>query len=81
MHLDPRGRRQLLNLIRGLSVTRVIASHDLELILETCPRCLLLDGGRLIRDAPARELLADAELMEQHGLEVPMSLRLASRMR
>jgi cobalt/nickel transport system ATP-binding protein len=53
----------------------VIASHDLELILQTCPRVLLLDGGRLIADGPARTLLADAALMEKHGLEAPYSLR------
>jgi cobalt/nickel transport system ATP-binding protein len=76
MHLDPRGRRELIRLIQGLEVTRVIASHDLELILETCQRCLLLDRGRLVADGPARTLLADAALMEAHGLEVPYSLRL-----
>ena len=75
MHLDPRGRRELIRLIRRLEVTRVIASHDLELILETCQRCLVLDGGRVAAEGPARTLLADAALMESHGLEVPYSLR------
>lgn len=75
MHLDPRGRRELIRLINGLAVTQIIASHDLEFILETCPRTLLLDGGRLIAAGPSRELLADAALMEAHGLEVPYSLR------
>jgi cobalt/nickel transport system ATP-binding protein len=75
MHLDPRGRRELIDLLNGLGGTRVIASHDLELILRTCGRVLLLDRGRLTADGPARTVLADAALMEAHGLEVPYSLR------
>jgi cobalt/nickel transport system ATP-binding protein len=74
MHLDPRGRRELIRLVNGLAVTKVIASHDLELILDTCRDVFLLDGGRLIAQGPARSLLADAALMEAHGLEVPHSL-------
>lgn len=75
MYLDPRGRRELIQLLHTLSGARMIASHDLELILQTCDRVLLLDRGRLIADGPARTVLADARLMEAHGLEVPYSLR------
>jgi cobalt/nickel transport system ATP-binding protein len=74
-HLDPRGRRELIRLVQGIPAARVLASHDLELVLETCRRVLLLDGGRLAADGPARTLLADAALMAAHGLEVPHSLR------
>jgi cobalt/nickel transport system ATP-binding protein len=74
--LDPRGRRELIALIAGLPGAKLIASHDLEMILELCPRTLLLDGGRLIADGPSPRLLASRELMEAHGLEVPWSLRL-----
>ncbi len=73
--LDPRGRRELVALLCGLGGTMLIASHDLELLLETCPRVLLLDAGRLSADGPAREVLSDAALMDAHGLEVPWSLR------
>jgi cobalt/nickel transport system ATP-binding protein len=45
------------------------------MVLELCPRVLVLDGGRLIADGPAADLLGDAALMEAHGLEVPYSLR------
>jgi cobalt/nickel transport system ATP-binding protein len=75
MYLDPRGRRELIGLINGLPGTRVIAAHDLEFILRTCGRVLLLDQGRLIADGPAARILEDAALMEAHGLEVPYSLR------
>ena len=74
-YLDPRGRREFIRLLTGLSGTKIIASHDLELVLETCPRVLLLDGGRLIADGPANTILADESLMEKHGLETPYSLR------
>jgi cobalt/nickel transport system ATP-binding protein len=75
MYLDPRGRRELIGLLKALPGTKVIASHDLELVLQICDRVLLLDRGRLVADGPARALLADAGLMEGHGLEVPYSLR------
>jgi cobalt/nickel transport system ATP-binding protein len=75
MHLDPRGRRGLIKLVRGLPVTQMIAAHDLEFILETCVRALLIDHGRIVAEGPARQVFADAALMEEHGLEVPYSLR------
>jgi cobalt/nickel transport system ATP-binding protein len=75
MYLDPRGRRELIALLQTLGGTHVTASHDLELVLRTCGRVLLLDGGRLIAAGPTRTILADASLMEPHGLEVPASLR------
>ncbi len=74
MYLDPRGRRELIRLIDNLPGTRVIASHDLELIRETCTRVLVLDRGRVTADGPVREVLGNAALMEAHGLEVPHSL-------
>jgi len=75
MHLDPRGRRELIKLVRSLTVTQMIASHDLEFILETCERALVIDRGRIVADGPVRTILIDAALMDEHGLEVPYSLR------
>jgi cobalt/nickel transport system ATP-binding protein len=75
MFLDPRGRRELIGTIRGLSGTKLIATHDLDLVLDTCPRTLVLDAGTLAADGPTEQLLADVELMERHGLEVPYRLR------
>jgi len=73
--LDARGRRELIRVLHSLPGTRIVAAHDLEMILEICGRVLLLDQGRLIADGPARTLLADDALMTAHGLEVPHSLR------
>jgi cobalt/nickel transport system ATP-binding protein len=75
MFLDPGGRRELIGLVRQLPGTKLIATHDLDLVLDTCPRVLVLDGGSLYADGPAAALLADADLMDRHGLEVPYRLR------
>jgi len=73
--LDPRGRRELKALLRDLPITKVIASHDLEMIVELCPRVLILDEGRLVREGPTLELLNDEALMLIHGLERPHVLQ------
>jgi energy-coupling factor transporter ATP-binding protein EcfA2 len=69
--LDPRGRRELIELLRGLPATRLIASHDLALVAELCPRSLLLDQGQLVAAGPSKELLRDDALMAEHGMECP----------
>jgi cobalt/nickel transport system ATP-binding protein len=74
-NLDPRGRRRLIELLRTFEHTRIIATHDLELVVELCPRVILLDHGRVMADGPAREILGDEALMLKHGLEKPHSLR------
>jgi cobalt/nickel transport system ATP-binding protein len=68
MFLDPRGRRELIRLINELPGTKLIASHDLALVRDTCCRVVLLDGGRVVTSGGA-EMLHDARLMEAHGLE------------
>src|SRR5262245_34708034 len=68
MFLDPRGRRELIGLINALPGTKLIASHDLPLVRDTCSRVILMDAGRVVtEDGP--EMLKDAGLMERHGLE------------
>ena len=75
MFLDPRGRRELMRLLQSLPITKILASHDLDMLLDTCQRVLVLDEGRLVADGPAAAILGDARLMETHGLEVPYRLR------
>lgn len=72
--LDPRGRRELRRLIASLPGTKIIATHDLELVLDLCPRTILLDHGTIVADGPTAELLANEELMLEHGLEKPHAL-------
>jgi len=73
--LDPRGRRELMALLSRLPVTQLIATHDLEFVVEICPRTIVLDGGRIVADGPTRRLLDDEPLMLAHGLERPHILR------
>jgi len=70
MFLDPRGRRELIRLINGLPGTKLIASHDLALVRDTCSRVIVMDAGRVVMEGPT-ELMRDAALMEKHGLETP----------
>lgn len=73
--LDPRGRRELMALLMNLPVGQLIATHDLEFVVEICPRTIVLDGGRIVADGPTLELLDDESLMLAHGLERPHILR------
>ena len=54
--------------------TKVIATHDLELVVDLCSRVLVLDAGQLVAQGPTVALLSDEELMLAHGLERPHSL-------
>ena len=71
--LDPKNRRMIINTIRSLKQTRIITSHDLDMILDTCSRVILIDEGRIIKDGTAEEILKDRELLEAHSMELPLS--------
>ncbi|MBD3370389.1 ATP-binding cassette domain-containing protein [Candidatus Fermentibacteria bacterium] len=73
--LDSRSRRRLISYLQDADQVMMIASHDLELILETCSRAILLDDGRVVADDAVRALFADGSLMREHGLETPHSIR------
>jgi cobalt/nickel transport system ATP-binding protein len=74
-NLDPRGRRELLALLRSLGSAMLVATHDLDFALELCPRALALHGGAIAADGPTEIVLGDAALMERIGLETPWRLR------
>ncbi len=75
-NLDPRGRRRFMGLIRGLEATKLIATHDLEMVLDLCSRTVLLDAGRVVANGPTLDVLGDLELLEAHSLEMPLSLKI-----
>lgn len=73
--LDPRGKREFKALLQQIPATKVIATHDLELVVELCARAILFDRGELIAVGPSRELLSSELLMLKHGLEKPHILQ------
>ena len=73
--LDPFNRRSLIGILNEMQETKLIASHDLDMILETCDRVLLIADGRLRADMPARELLTDSSLLASCHLELPFCLQ------
>jgi cobalt/nickel transport system ATP-binding protein len=72
--LDIRTRRRLIPILKKSAPTILIASHDLELILEVCTRVLLLDQGVIVADGPPVQIMNDDALMNAHGQEKPHSL-------
>lgn len=72
--LDPYNRRLVINTIRELPQTKLITSHDLDMILDTCGRVILLSGGGIAADGPADTILRDRALLEAHRMELPFCL-------
>lgn len=72
--LDLRARRRLIRFLQQSQETLLIASHDLEFILEVCDRVILMDGGQIVADGDPRQVMGNQTLMETHGLEKPHSL-------
>jgi energy-coupling factor transporter ATP-binding protein EcfA2 len=72
--LDPRGRREFKTLLQSLPGAKIVATHDLELVVDLCSRVVILDQGKLVADGSAIKLLSNEPLMLAHGLEKPHSL-------
>lgn len=73
--LDPGNRRNLIHILNDFNHLKIIASHDLDLIMETCDRVILMADGKIIKDGPAKDILSDKELLEAHNLELPFCLQ------
>ena len=71
--LDPYNRRIVINTIRTLKQTKIITSHDLDMILDTCDRVILLSDGNIAADGKAEDVLKDKALLEAHHMELPLS--------
>jgi cobalt/nickel transport system ATP-binding protein len=74
-NLDPRSRRLLINLLKTFEHSKIIASHDLDLIMDVCRRCIVVRDGAVAADGPAMEILTDKTLLEENHLELPLSLQ------
>ena len=69
--LDPKARRTLIELLRRLPQSLLVATHDLLLVRELLPRTIILDQGRVVADGETQEILKNTELLSRHGLELP----------
>ncbi len=75
-NLDPRSRKELIRLLASFRQTRIVATHDLEMVLQLCDRVALMDQGVVVALGLPEEVLSDEELLKSHGLELPEILRL-----
>jgi cobalt/nickel transport system ATP-binding protein len=73
--LDPRGWRELIHLLRQIPITKIIASHDLELVVELCSRVIVLSRGQIVAEGATAEVLGDEQLMLKYDLEKPHILQ------
>ena len=73
--LDPVNRRTVINTIQTLPQTKLIASHDLDMILDTCQRVILLAHGCIVADGDADVILRDKTLLEANRMELPLCLQ------
>lgn len=71
--LDPRSRRQLIQLLQTLPETQLIATHDLDLVIELCDRTVVLSEGEVVYDGKTKQVLSDREFLLAHSLEMPLS--------
>ncbi len=74
-NLDSKARRQLINLLKTFEHTIILATHDLDMVLDLCPRSIVLKEGRAVADGPTLEILQNEELLESSRLEKPLRLQ------
>ncbi|MDZ8087074.1 MAG: energy-coupling factor ABC transporter ATP-binding protein [Nostoc sp. DedQUE12b] len=70
--LDPRCRRQLIELLQSLPLTQLIATHDLDLALDLCDRTVVLSQGQVVYDGATEQVMSNPEFLVRHALESPL---------
>ena len=73
--LDPKNRRNLIRILNSFDHLKIIASHDLDMILDTCKRTILMADGRIVADGKTEEILTNKGLLEKYSLELPLCLQ------
>lgn len=73
--LDPKSRRKVISLLNNFKETKIITSHDLDMILETCTRVIIIKEGEVVADGKTTELLRNESLLDECGLEIPLTFQ------
>jgi len=73
--LDPRSRRALIEFLKSLPQTILIATHDLDLVLDLCRRAVIIDAGRIVYEGKVPQIFDQESLLKSHGLEKPLKLQ------
>ncbi|HOO37820.1 MAG TPA: ABC transporter ATP-binding protein [Deltaproteobacteria bacterium] len=73
--LDPRSRRQLIDLLKAFTHTKIIATHDLDLVMDLCERTMVISSGRIVADGPTMEIFSDETLLTDNHLEKPLRMQ------
>jgi len=73
--LDPKSRRRVIELLRSFNHTKIITSHDLDMVFESCNRIIVINNGAVVADGATAEVLTNLKLLESCGLELPFSLQ------
>ncbi len=73
--LDPASRRKIITMLAGFKHTKIIATHDLDLILDLCERTIVLSEGIILADGPTVEIFNDEELLNRGHLEKPLRMQ------
>ena len=77
--LDPRNRRMVIRALGDLPCAKLIATHDLDFVLDSCSRVIVMSDGRIVAEGEPADILQNRELLESNGLELPLSLSSCSR--
>ncbi len=73
--LDPKNRRNLIHILNEIASLKIVTSHDLDFIMDTCERTVLLYEGKIVADGPTNEILKNGKLLDECGLELPLRLQ------
>ncbi len=74
-NLDPRARRSLIELLAGFHHTKIIATHDLDLVLDLCERTIVVREGKIMADGPTSEIFRNEQLLSESHLEKPLRMQ------
>jgi cobalt/nickel transport system ATP-binding protein len=71
-NLDPRARRRLIELLKSFKHTKIIATHDLDMVLDLCERTIIIREGEVVADGKSIDILNNGQLLSESNLEKPL---------